>query len=357
MDKGDTTDKSYDKTHLLNQLKIDKSAAAPPGLSMGHLAIASLISAVVGGVLVFLFSPSSEPPPEPAKKAIAANSTKTNSAANDAASTPTEITPIPASSRILNASGYIAARRVATVSAEVMGLITAVEVEEGMKVDRGQVLATLDDSVAQVNLRLARAQVEAQKAQIESIQIDLREAERVLKRVSRLGTDSYSSEAQLTRAQTDADKFRSALASAKANLRVAELNVAHQQELVNDHIIRAPFAGVVTVKNAQTGEIVAPAAAGGGFTRTGICTIVDMDSLEIEVDVNEAFIGRVFENQRVIANLDAYPDWNIPASVIAIIPTADRAKATVQVRIKIEEKDARILPDMGVKVAFLKGKE
>src|SRR5690606_27070382 len=120
-----------------------------------------------------------------------------------------------------------------------------------------------------------------------------------------------------------------------ANLKVAKLNVAHQQELVKDHVIRAPFSGVVTVKNAQAGEIVAPAAAGGGFTRTGICTIVDMDSLEIEVDVNEAFIGRVFENQRVVANLDAYPDWDIPASVIAIIPTADRAKATVQVRIKI----------------------
>lgn len=346
-----------DKTQLLNQLKIDKSAPPSAGLSLRHLAIAAVLSAVAGGVLVFLVSPSPEPlPPQPVKKAVAANSDSARTT-NDT-STKNKASPLAANnSRILNASGYITARRIATVSAEVMGLITSVEVEEGMKVERGQVLATLDDSVAQVNLKLANAQVEAQQARIESIKTDLKEAERVLVRVSRLGTDSYSSEAQLTRAQTDLDKLRSALISAEADLRVATLTVMRQQELVNDHIIRAPFAGVVTVKNAQTGEIVAPAAAGGGFTRTGICTIVDMDSLEIEVDVNEAFINRVFEDQRVVANLDAYPDWDIPASVIAIIPTADRAKATVQVRIKIENKDARILPDMGVKVAFLKAQE
>lgn len=346
-----------DKTQLLNQLKIDRSVTPPSGLSAAHVAIVSLLSAIVGGAAVFLFSPSPEPPPaEPVKKSVAANNNSSRTV--DDASTPNSSPPPTANdSRILNASGYITARRIATVSAEVMGLITSVEVEEGMKVERGQVLATLDDSVAQVNLRLATAQMEAQQARIESIKTDINEAERVLDRVSRLGTDSYSSEAQLTRAQTDLDKFRSALVSAEADLRVAALTVARQQELANDHIIRAPFAGVVTVKNAQTGEIVAPAAAGGGFTRTGICTIVDMDSLEIEVDVNEAFIGRVFENQRVVANLDAYPDWDIRASVIAIIPTADRAKATVQVRIRIDDKDVRILPDMGVKVAFLKDQE
>lgn len=346
-----------DKTQLLNQLKIDRSVTPSSGLSVAHVAIVSLLSAIVGGVAVFLFSPSPEPPPaEPIKKSVASNSDSSRSTSNASISN-TSPPPLVNKTHILNASGYITARRIATVSAEVMGLITSVEVEEGMKVERDQVLATLDDSVAQVNLKLAGAQVEAQQARIESIKTDLKEAERVLNRVSRLGTDSYSSEAQLTRAQTDLDKFRSALISAEADLRVALLTVARQQELVNDHIIRAPFAGVVTVKNAQTGEIVAPAAAGGGFTRTGICTIVDMDSLEIEVDVNEAFIGRVFENQRVVASLDAYPDWDIPASVIAIIPTADRAKATVQVRIKIEDKDARILPDMGVKVAFLKDQE
>ena len=109
----------------------------------------------------------------------------------------------------------------------------------------------------------------------------------------------------------------------------------------------------MTKKNAQPGEIVSPSSAGGGFTRTGICTIVDMDSLEIEVDVNESFIGRVYPGQKVAAQLDAYSDWTIPASVIAIIPTADRAKATVRVRIKIEIKDDKILPEMGIKVAFL----
>ena len=117
--------------------------------------------------------------------------------------------------------------------------------------------------------------------------------------------------------------------------------------------LRAPFAGVVVTKNAQPGEMISPISAGGGFTRTGICTIVDMTSLEIEVDVNEAYIQRVKAGQDVNAVLDAYPDWQIPAEVIAIVPTADRQKATVRVRIGFRERDSRVLRDMGVKVAFL----
>ena len=135
-------------------------------------------------------------------------------------------------------------------------------------------------------------------------------------------------------------------------MEVARLEVARQKEIVDDHTVKAPFSGIVTIKNAQPGEIVAPGSAGGGFTRTGICTIVDMTSLEIEADVNEAFIGRIFNDQQVRANLDAYPDWDIPASVIAIIPTANRDKATVRVRIRLDVADSRILPDMGVKIAF-----
>ena len=239
----------------------------------------------------------------------------------------------------------------ATVSAEIMGLITEVNVEEGMEVRAGQVLARLDSALATVNLELAEARVRALKARSEAVAANLDEARRNHKRV--MGND-FSSEAEKSRALSTLENLTASLESAREDIEVAALEVRLQQERLADHTIRAPFAGVVTVKNAQTGEIVAPTSAGGGFTRTGICTIVDMSSLEIEVDVNESFIGRVHPGQRVAANLDAYPDWTIPASVIAIIPTADRAKATVQVRIKIEQQDPRILPDMGVKVAFLK---
>ncbi len=219
----------------------------------------------------------------------------------------------------------------------------------------GQVLARLDDAVAKVNLQLAKSQLTAQRAQINNVQASLDEAKRVLKRANDLIARSLISEAELSRAVAGVDSLTAQLNSARANVEVSKFEVQRQQERFDDHTIRAPFAGVVTVKNAQTGEIISPGSAGGGFTRTGICTIVDMGSLEIEVDVNEAFIGRVFANQPVQANLDAYPDWDIPAEVIAIIPTADRAKATVRVRIAILEKDLRILPDMGVRVAFMRG--
>ena len=256
--------------------------------------------------------------------------------------------------KVLDASGYITARQIATVSAKVMGLIVSVDVEEGMRVEKGQVLARIDDTQARINLALSESQRVSSQARLQSLEIQQAEAKRVLDRIQNLTqTGQYSSESQLTAAQTQVDSFLAQIAVAKADIQVAEQSVAFQQSLVDDHIIRAPFAGVVTTKNAQAGEIVAPSAAGGGFTRTGICTIVDMNSLEIQVDVNEAYIGRVKPNQKVEAILDAYPKWRVPASVIAVIPTADRAKATVRVRIKINELNPKILPDMGVKVSFL----
>jgi len=242
----------------------------------------------------------------------------------------------------------------ATVSAEVMGLITEVNVEEGMSVKQGQILARLDNALATVNYKYALAQKAATETRLGRIRANLAEAKRVLKRSEELNINNFSSAAVLSRAQATMESLEADLVTAKADIKVAGLEVERQRERLDNHTIKAPFDGVVTVKNAQPGEIVAPTSAGGGFTRTGICTIVDMDSLEIEVDVNEAFIGRVFAGQKVESNLDAYPDWTIPASVIAIIPTADRAKATVRVRIGINIKDSRILPDMGVKVAFLK---
>lgn len=346
-----------DKSSLLDQLKIDRDEEQSQGLSglfVGGLVFAAL---TVGAAASYFFL---IPEPTQPSAGVAPNQV-TSETPKIAATVEGVQEPKPAAAsandepeQILNASGYITARRIATVSAEITGLLTDVMVEEGMRVETGQILAKLDNALASVNLQFAEAQVKVQQAQLESTQASLAEAKRVLRRVSELNTNEFSSEAEVTRAQANVASLEAQLKRGGADIEVARHEAQRQRERLADHTIRAPFGGVVTVKAAQPGEIVSPVSAGGGFTRTGICTIVDMDSLEIEVDVNEAFIGRVFEGQKVEANLDAYPTWTIPASVIAIIPTADRAKATVRVRIRIEEKDARILPDMGVKVAFLK---
>ncbi len=350
-----------DKSDLLGQLKIDRNEKTKSGVSAGWLIVLVLLAATSGVLVTWWFKPTDTS----SGTSQAANLNNSSAAVTQEAAVNTDSEPqtattkpetntAPASDRILNASGYITARRMATVSAEIMGLITDVTVEEGMSVQQGQVLAKLDDALARVNLNHAEAQVKVQVANIESIKANLAEARRILQRVTKLKDSEFSSESAITGAQANVDSLQASLAGAQANIEVAKLEVTRQRERLDDYTIRAPFSGVVTEKNAQPGEIVAPSSAGGGFTRTGICTIVDMASLEIEVDVNEAFIGRVHTDQRVEANLDAYPDWTIPASVAAIIPTADRAKATVRVRIRIEEEDPRILPDMGVKVAFLK---
>ncbi|MEL7536620.1 MAG: efflux RND transporter periplasmic adaptor subunit [Pseudomonadota bacterium] len=338
------------QNELLDQLKIDRSAPAATGVSVALVVVIAIAAVIVGGLGgVFL---------------LGGNTTSPNDAQAEAPPTVavrevTEQEPAPVvqaaaegNQRILDASGYITARRIATVSSQITGLITEVRVEEGMVVEEGQVLARLDDELARVDLELATARLASQRAGVASIRANLAEAERVLNRARRLRPKNLVSEAELSNAVANYDSLTADLERAQADVAVLELEVERQRERLEDHVITAPFAGVVTVKNAQTGEIVSPGSAGGGFTRTGICTIVDMASLEIEVDVNESFIGRVFAGQRVVASLDAYPDWDISAAVIAIIPTADRAKATVRVRIGIEASDARILPDMGVKVAF-----
>ena len=348
------------KTELLHQLKIDKNRPPNTGVSTVFVAVIAVLCGVAGLVGGYLIAPATPALPSDSGKAtITAAANKPTPAAtapslSDDGPTAGNEGSIPAKEEILNASGYITARRITTVSSETLGLLASVEVEEGMAVEEGQVLARLDESIATVNHQLAVGRVGVLTAQLSSIESDLAEAQRELQRITKLDADKFSSEAQLSRAQVNVDKLMSAQASAQADIKVARLEVDRQQTLLGKHTIRAPFAGIVTKKNAQPGEIVSPSSAGGGFTRTGICTIVDMDSLEIEVDVNEAFIGRVYAEQKVIATLDAYPNWEIPARVIAIIPTADRSKATVRVRIAILEKDSRILPDMGVKVAFLK---
>ncbi len=253
---------------------------------------------------------------------------------------------------ILNASGYVTARRQATVSSKVTGKVVDVLIEEGMTVAEGQVLARLDLSNTSVSLRLAEAQRQAARAALEETRVRLREADLDLARARELVAAQVSSQADLDRAAAERDSLAARLARQAEEAAVGERQVAFWRQEVEDRIIRAPFDGVVVSKNAQPGEMISPVSAGGGFTRTGICTLVDMGSLEIEVDVNEAYINRVAPGQPVAATLDAYSDWKIPASVIAIVPTADRQRATVRVRVGFDRLDPRILPDMGVKVAF-----
>ncbi len=258
-----------------------------------------------------------------------------------------------AKSAVLNASGYVTARRRATVSSKVTGKVIEVLVEEGMAVGKGQVLARLDPSTATRYLTLAQAELAAARRALSETEVRLAQARVTLKRTRSLASDGIMTQADLDAAQAEVDALDARLALTREQVAVAERQVAVRENDLADLTITAPFSGVAISKDAQPGEMVSPVSAGGGFTRTGICTIVDMSSLEIEVDVNESYINRVRPRQRVEAVLDAYPDWEIPGTVITTIPSADRQKATVLVRIAFDKLDPRILPDMGVKVAFL----
>ena len=255
---------------------------------------------------------------------------------------------------VLNASGYVTARRRATVSSRITGRVVSVHVEEGMSVTQGQVLARLEDSTARAMLQLAEAQRGSARAQLAETEVRIREAELAFGRQQRLANEGVVAAADLDTATAQLDALRARLQAAREDVAVAERQVALRQTDLEDTVIRAPFSGKAVSKDAQPGEMISPVSAGGGFTRTGICTIVDMTSLEIEVDVNESYITRVSDGQPVRAVLDAYPDWSIPAHVITAVPTADRQKATVLVRIGFDALDPRLLPDMGVKVTFLK---
>jgi len=258
---------------------------------------------------------------------------------------------------VLDASGYVIARRRATVSSKVTGKVVAVFVEEGQSVRQGQVLARLDDSQTRAALAYAEAQLSASQKSFAEDQARLREAELNLARRERLLKDGVVGRAEVDTAQAEVDSLKARIAYTQQQVVVAEAQVNLRKTDLNDMVVRAPFSGVAISKDAQPGEMISPVSAGGGFTRTGIGTIVDMSSLEIEVDVNESFINRVRSGQKVTAVLDAYPDWSIPGHVITTVPSADRQKATVRVRIAFEELDPRILPDMGVKVSFLREEE
>ncbi len=258
----------------------------------------------------------------------------------------------PGSATVLNASGYVTARRRATVSSKITGRLVEVRVEEGLPVREGQVLARVEDSQHRAGVALAESRLESARRAIKQTEARLDLARLTRERSERLVQAGVVDRERLDRDETEVATLESRLAVDRQEVIVAEREVSLQQTGLDDTVIRAPFDGVVISKDAQPGEMVSPNSAGGGFTRTGICTLVDMRSLEIEVDVNESYISRVRPGQLVEATLDAYSDWRIPAKVITTIPSADRQKATVLVRIGFDELDPRILPDMGIKVAF-----
>jgi HlyD family secretion protein len=254
---------------------------------------------------------------------------------------------------VLNASGYVEPRQKATIAAKITGQVVAMFAEEGMKVEEGQVLARLDDREASARLDSSKADHEVALARTREQEVNIKDAERDLSRTSNLFSQEVASQEDLDKAKAAVDRYKAQLSRLREEVKAAKTRIKVARRNLENCTIRSPFAGIVVSKDAQVGEMVSPISAGGGYTRTGIATIVDMDSLEIEVDVNESYIANVKAGQKVIAALDAYQGWKIPASVRTLIPTADRQKATVKVRIAFDKLDPRILPDMGVKVAFM----
>src|SRR5262252_8841782 len=254
---------------------------------------------------------------------------------------------------VLNASGYVTPRRRATIAAKITGRVTGVFFDEGTRVHEGQLLATLDDSDAKKARDAAKADRDSSQAAIADLEVQLKNAEIQLRRADQLQQAGVQTQEQLDNARTSAESLKAKIALAKTQVAAAAARIEEAQQAVDNCTIRAPYEGIVVSKDAQIGEMVSPVSAGGGFTRTGIATIVDMNSNEIEVDVNESYMARVRDQQPVTAILDAYPDWEIPSRVRTVIPSADRQKATVKVRISFNKLDPRILPDMGIKVTFL----
>jgi RND family efflux transporter MFP subunit len=327
-----------EKSELLKQLRIDRDAVPADSPSRARLwaGLAAAVVAIASAAIWYLAR-------DPAIEVTVASARAMPSTG--------------AGTSVLDATGYVTARRQATVSAKITGKVRDVRIEEGQRVEAGDILATLDDAEALVEVQLRLAQLDSARSQQAEAVSASANAERVLRRQEELAERKLTSAAALDLARTEAEAWRARAATQASAVRVAQQSLQAAQVQLENTIVRAPFSGVVTVKAAQPGEMISPISAGGGSIRTGIGTIVDMDSLEIQVDVSEAYINRVKAGQLVEAVLNAYPEWRIPAEVIAIVPTADRSKATVKVRIALATKDPRIVPEMGVRVAFLEERD
>ncbi|CBA15223.1 efflux RND transporter periplasmic adaptor subunit [Xanthomonas albilineans] len=321
---------------LLRELRIDRNKAPPPSSRKGvWIALLVVVVLLLAGLAVWRVLGRAKP-------LEVRTATVTAMGGNNRAA-----------ASVLDATGYVIARRTATVSAQITGRVEEVMIEEGQRVEEGQILARLDPINADAERSLAQSQLSASQSQVQNVQAQLTRAEAEAKRLEFLAKQQLVSRSQYDQQVAERDALRAQLETARRNVQVARDQLKLSTIGKDYTVVRAPFAGVITAKAAQPGEIVSPLSAGGGFTRTGIGTIVDMDSLEVEVDVGEAYIGRVQPRMPVEATLNAYPDWKIPAEVIAVIPTADRGKATVKVRIALKSKDPRIVPEMGVNVSFL----
>ncbi|MDH3813058.1 MAG: efflux RND transporter periplasmic adaptor subunit [Acidobacteriota bacterium] len=315
----------------LSDLKIDSQARSNDGGGRRLMLIAAAILVTIAVIAIFIVGGTSVTTVEVAIARVA---------------------PTGGTATVLNASGYVEPRRKATVSSKITGKVIEVLVDEGMVVEEGQILAQLDDSDARRRYEAIRAERDVARAAIEELEVNLADSERTLRRINELRDQGVASVQDLDSATAAVDALRAKLRVSRSSLDAAEAQLAVSAQDLENYTVRAPFAGIAVSKDAQPGEMVSPVSAGGGFTRTGISTIVDMESLEIEVDVNESHIAKVTPGQPADAVLDAYPEWHIPATVRTVIPTADRQKATVKVRLTFDELDPRILPDMGVKVAF-----
>jgi len=334
-----------ERDQLLDELRIDRTAPAAGASKRGrYLAVALLVVVLIAAGLYYW-----------RRQAAAAERAAQLAAAAEATAAAADSHRSGGSAALLDASGFVVARRQATVSATVGGRVTEVLIDEGSRVTSGQVIARLDDEPYRLALNQISAQSDASHAQLQAAQAAFDNAQPIYERNQKQRAAGFLSAQDFDNAHAAIDAARTALLVQQRAVAVADAAVAAARRNLSDTVIRAPFTGVVTYKGAQPGEIVSPAAAGGGYTRTGIGTIVDMDSLEVEVDVSENFITRVHPGQPATIRLNAYPDWEIPASVIAVIPTADRSKATVKVRVGFKTRDARILPEMGARVAFEAG--
>jgi len=322
-----------DKSALLNQLRIDRGSPSTPSRA-GKLWLAGIVTVLGVAAIVAWFW--SRPGAVRVHVALAQPIAGGASAGS-----------------ILDASGYVVARRQATVASKITARMVELDIEEGDLVKAGQIIAKLDDTNIRAALNQSSAQLDYAKASLAETEVNLANAQRDYERQKSLLPGHFVSQAAVDNSQTTLDGLRAQLATQRSNVDVVAEGLKVAQRNLDDTIIRAPFSGIVTVKAAQPGEMVSPISAGGGFTRTGIGTIVDMDSLEFQVDVNENFINKVRADQKVSAKLNAYPEWLIPGHVIAVIPTADRSKGTVTVRIALDQKDSRVLPEMGVRVSFL----
>lgn len=358
-----------DKIQALNELRIDRSGqkVRRANRKKGALTIAIVVALGAG-----YFGWQEWTADDPSSRTVRSVNREGNSSANvsekeqsgvvvskaslsaNTSSTDSDVNKKPSiTGSILEVSGHITAQRIATVSAKTIGLINEVYVEEGVKVEEGQALAKLDTRIAELDLQLAESRRALYKAEVGKREAEILDAERKLKRQQDLMSENFSNQSDIDTLTINIKVLEANLETAKTNVLLNELEVEQLQKRLSDHTIRAPFSGVVTTKNAQPGEIISPSSAGGGYTRTGICTIVDMASLEIEVDVNESFLNKIYEGQRVQAELYAYEDWHFEGRVKKIVPTVDRSKATVRVRIEILEKSERILPNMAVRVSFM----